>query len=230
MELRVAGHEVLLTLNKSYCCEDESTILQAVAKFKPLVDYLTKLNTEGFQLSSLTILNVSYIAQRIVYVTFDALFASVKTRDTVSQVITLSDDTVAAYLPVVKNNDVSYAVLVEQKRIPVGGASVVEAFSGVQLTNKNFSGPNASLLAAANLPVEGLTSLTANEVVVGNEGSAPTVFLSSTTEVSDAELARLQSGVSEDGASIVVIALEDVISKAVDVKAAVAAALLLQQN
>lgn len=230
MDLRVAGHEVLLTLNKSYCCEDESMILQAVAKFKPLVDYLTKLNTEGFQLSTLTILNVSYIAQRIVYVTLDALFASIKTRDTVSQVITLSDDVVAAYLPVVTFNGSSFAVLVEQKRIPVGGAAVVEAFSGVQLPNGNFSGPNASLLAAANLPVDGLKSLSATEIVVGNEGAAPTIFLSSTTELSEAEFARLQNSVVEDDSKVVVIALEDVIGSAVDVKAAVAAALLLQQN
>lgn len=228
MELRVAGHEVLLTLNKSYCSEDESSVLQAVAKFKPLVDYLTKLSTEGFQLSTLTVKNVRYIAQRIVYVTFDALVASIKTRDTVSQTITLSDDVLAAYLPVVTCNGISYALLVEQKRIPCGGASVVEAFNGVQLPNGNFSGPTASLLSAVNIPVEGLKSLTTNDIVVGNEGTAPTVFLSSTKEVSEAELAQLQNASSEDGAKVVVIPLEDVIGTTVDVKAAVAAALILQ--
>jgi hypothetical protein len=231
MELRVAGHEVLLTLNKSYCCEDDSAVLQAVAKFKPLVDYLTKLNTEGFQLSTLTIKNVSYIAQRIVYVTVDALFASVKTRDTVSQVITLSDEVLAAYLPVVVCNGVSFAVLVEQQRIACGGGVLVaEAFRGVQLPNGNFSGTNAGLLTAVGLPTEGLKTLTPSEVVVGNEGTAPMTFLTSTKEVTESELSQLKNAAPEDGAKLVIMPLNDVIGCTTDLKAAIAVALLLQSS
>lgn len=229
MELRVAGHEVLLTLHRAYCTDDDSLVLQSVAKFKPLVDYLTRLNTDGFQLATLTIRNVEYVAQRIVQVTVDALFAAKKSRDTVTETLTLNDDNLCVYFPIATCNGSSYGVLLEQDRVPCGGRRVAEAFVGAQTKPGSFHSPFAQLLIENNFPVDGLASMTPQEVVVGNEGMPPLKFLTATKEFTDVELAKLSS-TAIDGARLVVTSLEDILAGSADVKASTGAAFALSSR
>mmetsp|Transcript_66519 Transcript_66519/g.77190 ORF Transcript_66519/g.77190 Transcript_66519/m.77190 type:complete len:235 (+) Transcript_66519:59-763(+) len=233
MDLRVAGHEVFLTLHRTYCADDDSTVLQAVSKFKPLMDYLTKLNTEGFQLSSLTVRNVQYVATRIVSVTMDTLFASSKKgeRDTVSECITLSDDCVCVYLPVLQMaSGEKLGVLVNQCRPTIGGQAHTEAFFGVQLKPGSFSGSLTELLANASIPLDGLTVIPApHDLIVGNEGIGPIKLLTSTkANVTEADVQTIQGLTSPCGAKLVVEPLQDILSSSSDLRATVAAALLLK--
>lgn len=227
MELRVAGNEVLLSLHRTYCAEDDSAVLQAVSKFKPLMDYLTKLNTDGFALSTLLVRNVQYVAQRIVQVHLDALFQAKGALDTITDSITLSDESLAVYLPVVVCSGVKYGVLVAEPLVAIGGQSIAHALCGVQSKPGAFTSAHNELLSSNGFAVDGLTSMSANELVVGHEGLAPSKFLTSTRVVTEDELAALQSLAAVGGVSLVIQAVEDIVTNSQDLKATVAAALTL---
>lgn len=227
MELRVAGHEVLLNVHQSYCADDESAVIANVSKYKPLLDYLTKVVLDDVALSAITIRNVATISQRIASVTVDVEFVKMgPSRERSTETIILSEDPTAVFLPTVESGGKRFAVLVQQPKVATGGQNVAGAFVGTNPKPGVFSGVGEDLLRTVGIDAYGLKTLNQRDVVLGNEGTAPVKFLSSMKIVSEADLASIAEAADATG-KIVLMDLEDVPSMCADLKACVAASLLL---
>ena len=226
MDLRVAGHEVVLSLHRTYVSDDDVHVLQSVAKYKPLVDYLTKLHTEDFKLSNIVIRNVVLIAHRIGSITVDMLFSGAN-RETISQTVVLTDEVQSLLLPVVTSGDEKYAVLVESARLGLCGASVPELFIGSQGKAGSFSGPHVQLLTNNGFTFEGIANLGPAELNVGQDGQAPLRFSVVNKTMDAAALEKLKGSATEDAKLIVVPLLDVVRNQIGDLKTLTAVSLVL---
>lgn len=230
MEYRVGGNEVLVTLERSYVAEDDAALLQQVTRFKPFVDYLTTFKPQDFVVSVFTISNISLIAGRVSAVAGTLTLKHKLTKELRVEPITLTDAATVVVLPVITVGTTHYAVLVKRPRIAVGGASIAEAFTGHFGKDGNLVADGGDLLKALGLHVSEKTcsALSNEDIVLGHEGQAPVKIVRATKIFTEQSFddAMATPITSEDGTSLEVIELDQVMYSTSDLKAIVAASLL----
>lgn len=230
MELRVGGNELLLCLDRAYVSDDETALLQQVARFKPLVDYLTTFKPSDFTLSVYTVANVGFVASRVSSVSGHITLKHSATKELLTQPLTLSDDASVVVLPMITVGTNHYAVLVERARVAVGGEKVAEAFSGSFGKDGAFVTECGELLNALGFQIteKTCTALANDEMVLGQEGNKPLrIVRASRTFTQESYDDAMRSAIATDDAKLVVVPLADVAATSTDMKAVLAASLAL---
>ena len=232
MELRVGGNEVYLSMHSDNVCDDKAGTLQQVSKFKPLVDYLTKFHPTEFSIAAMTVRNVRWVAQRIVSVVVDVKFTG-KNRQSMVRSVLLSEETIHVVLPVLVVGDKSYAVLLSSPHVLLGGANINEAFSGIFLKDGTFECEYAELLKRADLHVtdRACTALTAEDVSLDSDRSVRLMQFPKVLTQREFAATFSDAGLPHVGdASLVVCPLSEVTSKTTDLKALLAASMILAKQ
>jgi hypothetical protein len=232
MELRVGGNEVLLTLHAAYVTDDDTAHLQQVARFKPLLDYLTEYKPAGdVYISAMIVTNVTFIANRVASVVVDVDLKNKATKESLVQTLALSDDVPVVVLPVLSVGTKHYAMLVTRPAVAIGGEAIVEAFAGAFNKDGSFNATDSDLLSDVGFPVseKTCTALTAEEVSLGHEGQRPVRLLKANkTFTQDSYDDAFSHPVKRGDATLTLVLLEDVASVSADMKAVLAAALVLK--
>ncbi len=195
MDLKVSGHEVYLCLDKTYCVEDESTILGPVSKYRPLLDWITRFRpSPDYKLAVISVRNVSWVAQRVASITVDiTLFSSKQTGVKLEQALTLTDLPSVALIPLLDVDGQKIAVLTKSFRLPAKDVAS-EVFVGVESKPGSVTMDNAAALAALGIDTSAhlLQPLGNGDVTIGNENLAPVKLFKTTKIVTSAEFEQLQ--------------------------------------
>lgn len=235
MEFSIGSNDVFLALHPTYCAEDDGTMLAAVSKYKPLVDWLTKYQTEGFKLSRVIVRNVQWVAKRISVLAADVELVSTErgvssSSNKLIQSVTFTDDAQAILLPVLSVNGFSYAVVVRQRRVALGGDVSEEAITGT-VTKEGFTGLGANVLAKFGFKLNGsdLVALRTTPFSFG-EGLLPQSIVKTSHALTQVDAQPLLDGVAlevdgSSGAVIIARLLDDVARTATDLKLLTAASL-----
>ena len=237
MELSVGANDIHLSLHPTYCAEDDGSVLQAVAKYKPFIDWLTRYQPAAdYSLSRVVVRNVQWIAKRIAVLAVDAELSHAVVRGSeegkgkLTQQVILTDEPQTAVLPVLVLNGHKYGVLIRQRRVALGGLLSEEAVSGT-VTKEGFVGLGAEELRAAGfkLGAGDLTALRTAPFSLG-DGQLPHSLVKTVHSLTIEEADGLLKGVpiadpNASGAVLIAQPFDAIIEHGTDLRAITAASL-----
>lgn len=214
-------------------------LLNDVAKFKPLADWMTKYRPTEFSLSVLTVRSVQKLSQRISSVVFEVTLVSKNSKEDLVQTVTLCDEPAqCVLLPIANVEGTKYAILASANRVPLGAKKVEEAFTGYFQKDGAFECVSASALlpkVGYSLNEKFCQGLSEEEISLGDEGfpAVRPVFMEKNFSKSEflSYFGPGAEGVSTaDGSSLVAYPVAEVAEHSSDLKALVATSLFIAKN
>ncbi|RNF07452.1 hypothetical protein TraAM80_03428 [Trypanosoma rangeli] len=224
MEIQVGEKVALLTTHKTYRDDAEDSV-RAVANYSPFCKYVEACARHGPVPSTFVIRDIRRVAHRIVGLTVDVECDTRSGR--VVQSVDLCDSSPAIILPVSTVNDICYAILVRQRQTSVSCSFILEAFCGAVNDTGNLTAPKDELFQQLGVDLQQVRAVSPKKYTIGNEGTAPYKIYSVTVEMSPETLQTLQNASMIVEKSLVAMPLDEVLSTVSDVKACLAASLLL---
>lgn len=229
MEFSIGSNDVFLSLHPTYCAEDDGSILQAVSKYKPLVDWLTRYQPDTYKISRITVRNIQWIAKRIAVLAVDVELTNGE-RQKLVQSCTFTDDAKVVLLPVLSLNGHLYGVVIRQRRVALGGEEIEEAITGT-VGKEGFVGTGSEVLSQFGFKLGGndLVALRGSTPFSLGEGLATASLVKATSALSPDDARPLLDGIAVDGGVVVARPLAQLASTARDLKVLVAASLVKNQ-
>ncbi|EAN94394.1 hypothetical protein TcCL_ESM04005 [Trypanosoma cruzi] len=224
MEIQLGEKVALLTTHKTYRDDLEDGV-RAVARYLPFCKYVATCAEHGPVPSTFIIRSIRRVAQRIVGLIMDV--ECVTRSGKIVQTVDICDSNPVIIFPVATVNGIRYAILVRKRQVSVGCNFIVEALCGVENNDGSFTIPNDELLIPLGVDLQKTHALSSKRYTIGNEGTTPYKVYSVTLEMTPETLQKLQNTSKDLENALIALPLDEVLSTVGDVKASLAASLLL---